>query len=76
LYPNFPVTQNLRRECCHATTNREGTKKEDQVQGEYLPISDYHALTLGLRLIIEGGMIGFYRLDTGEKLLNPDEAQQ
>jgi Uma2 family endonuclease len=39
----------------------------------YLPIKDGISQALQLRLQIEEKLIGFYRLDTGEKLLIPDE---
>ncbi len=41
--------------------------------GVYLPIRDYCSSVLGLRLAIGGAVIGFYHLDTGEKLFNPDD---
>jgi Uma2 family endonuclease len=45
-----------------------------RLQGEdYTPISDRISQRLGLRLAVEGSLISFYRLDTGEKLLIPDE---
>lgn len=45
-----------------------------RLQGEfYTPISNSQSQILGLRLEIEGKLIGFYRLDNGEKLLIPDE---
>ena len=39
----------------------------------YEPITDGQSQPLQLRLTAEGRLIGFYRLDTGEKLLVPDE---
>ncbi len=39
----------------------------------YIRIEDQHSLALNLRLAVEGKLIGFYRLDTGEKLLLPNE---
>jgi len=39
----------------------------------YEPITDSRSEPLGLRLAIEGKFIAFYREDTGEKLLIPDE---
>ena len=39
----------------------------------YELITDRQSQPLGLRLEIEGKLIGFYRLDNGEKLLIPDE---
>ena len=37
---------------------------------------DFQSRALNLRLQIEGKLIGFYRLDTGEKLLLPEELAQ
>lgn len=42
----------------------------------YVSITDGISSCLGLRLAVEGTLIGFYRLDTGEKLLIPDELAQ
>ncbi|MEM6400060.1 MAG: Uma2 family endonuclease, partial [Cyanobacteria bacterium P01_D01_bin.116] len=39
----------------------------------YQLITDNRSEPLKLRLAIEGELIGFYREDTGEKLLIPDE---
>ncbi|AFZ18976.1 Uma2 family endonuclease [Allocoleopsis franciscana] len=39
----------------------------------YTPITDSRSEPLKLRLAVEGKLIGFYREDTGEKLLIPDE---
>jgi multidrug efflux pump subunit AcrA (membrane-fusion protein) len=45
-----------------------------RLRGEtYEPITDQRSEPLQLRLQIEGHLIGFYREDTGEKLLIPDE---
>jgi len=45
-----------------------------RLQGEsYQLITDSRSEPLKLRLAIEGELIGFYREDTGEKLLIPDE---
>ena len=45
-----------------------------RLQGEiYEPITDSRSEPLQLRLQIEENIIGFYREDTGEKLLIPDE---
>ena len=45
-----------------------------RLQGEsYQIIADNRSEPLKLRLAIEGELIGFYREDTGEKLLIPDE---
>lgn len=47
------------------------------LQGEdYIPLADSISHQLSLRLVVEGNLIGFYRLDTGEKLLIPDELAQ
>lgn len=40
---------------------------------EYQPITDHRSQPLQLRLQAEGQLIGFYREDTGEKLLIPQE---
>lgn len=42
----------------------------------YEPITDSESRVLGLRLEVKGSVIGFYRLDTGEKLADPDELKQ
>lgn len=42
----------------------------------YIAITDSRSEPLKLRLAIEGKLIGFYREDTGEKLLIPDELAQ
>lgn len=45
-----------------------------RLNGEaYEPIMDDQSQPLRLRLTVEGKLIAFYRLDTGEKLLIPDE---
>ncbi|MGB8698923.1 MAG: Uma2 family endonuclease, partial [Thermosynechococcaceae cyanobacterium] len=45
-----------------------------RLQGEdYQPINDGCSKPLQLRLQVEGQLIGFYRQDTGEKLLIPQE---
>ena len=48
------------------------------IQGEYVPIENlcrgtYQSDGLGLRLVVDGTLISFYRLDNGEKLLIPLE---
>ncbi|MGJ3254129.1 MAG: Uma2 family endonuclease [Elainellaceae cyanobacterium] len=43
------------------------------IRDTYEPITDSRSEPLGLRLAIEGKFIAFYREDTGEKLLIPDE---
>jgi Uma2 family endonuclease len=48
-----------------------------RLQGEvYEPITNSRSAPLQLRLAVEGKVIGFYREDTGEKLLIPDELVQ
>jgi hypothetical protein len=55
---------------------------DDQLQGYrleheiYRPITDGRSEPLKLRLQVEGNLIGFYREDTGEKLLIPSELSQ
>lgn len=39
----------------------------------YVAITDNQSESLQLRLAVEGKLIGFYRLDNGQKLLVPDE---
>jgi hypothetical protein len=39
----------------------------------YEQIADGISQPLGLRLVVEGDLIGFYRLDNGQKLLIPSE---
>ncbi len=57
----------------------KGEWVEEQLRGYrlrgdiYEPIQDSRSEPLRLRLQIEGRLIGFYREDTGEKLLIPDE---
>lgn len=48
----------------------KGYRLRDEV---YTPIEDSRSEPLGLRLEIDGGLIAFYRHDTDEKLLIPDE---
>jgi predicted RNA-binding protein associated with RNAse of E/G family len=48
-----------------------------RLRGEtYEPIQDNRSEPLQLRLQIEGRLIGFYREDTGEKLMIPDELRE
>jgi Uma2 family endonuclease len=48
-----------------------------RLRGEiYEPITDSRSEPLQLRLVVEDKLIGFYREDTGEKLLIPDELAQ
>jgi Uma2 family endonuclease len=49
---------------------------EEEPLKHYSPIADFQSKALNLRLQVEGKLIGFYRLDTGEKLLLPDELAQ
>ncbi|HEY9673934.1 MAG TPA: Uma2 family endonuclease [Waterburya sp.] len=55
---------------------------EERLQGyrlrgeSYELITDNRSESLQLRLAVEGELIGFYREDTGEKLLIPDELVQ
>jgi Uma2 family endonuclease len=45
-----------------------------RLRGEiYEPITDSQSELLQLRVAVEGRVLGFYRLDTGEKLLIPEE---
>lgn len=60
----------------------KGEWVQEQLQGyrlwqdRYELITDNRSEPLGLRLQVEGELIGFYREDTGEKLLNPTEQAQ
>lgn len=45
-------------------------------KGEYELIENNDSEVLKLSLQVEGNLIGFYRKDTGEKLLIPDELAQ
>jgi Uma2 family endonuclease len=55
----------------------EETLQGYRLRGEiYEPITDSRSEPLQLRLVVEGKLIGFYREDTGEKLLIPDELSQ
>jgi Uma2 family endonuclease len=50
------------------------TVEEDGILvNRYEPITDGMSQPLGLRLVVEGDLIGFYRLDNGQKLLIPSE---
>jgi Uma2 family endonuclease len=45
-----------------------------RLRGEvYEPVTDSQSQPLQLQLAVEGKLVAFYRLDTGEKLLIPDE---
>ncbi len=52
---------------------REGLRGYQLVQETYQVIDDQISSALGLRLVVQDGLIAFYRLDTGEKLLLPVE---
>jgi Uma2 family endonuclease len=52
---------------------QEFINSEGEIEPTYLDIADGQSQVLKLRLVAEGRLIGFYRLDTGEKLLIPDE---
>lgn len=55
----------------------ENQLKGYRLRGEsYEPITDGHSQPLKLRLEADGGLISFYREDTGEKLLIPGELAQ
>jgi Uma2 family endonuclease len=47
--------------------------ESQNIEPTYVAISDQQSQVLGLRLEIEGDLIGFYRQDTGERLLLPLE---
>jgi Uma2 family endonuclease len=49
------------------------TEEEGKLVNRYAPITDGMCQPLGLRLVVEGDLIGFYRLDNGQKLLIPSE---
>lgn len=52
----------------------EGRLLGYRLRGEvYELVADKRSQPLQLRLVVEGGLIGFYREDTGEKLLTPSE---
>jgi Uma2 family endonuclease len=48
-------------------------EEEGILVNRYEPITDGISQPLGLRLVVEGDLIGFYRLDNGQKLLIPSE---
>jgi hypothetical protein len=48
----------------------QGYRLQDEI---YQPITDNLCQPLGLRLEVEGELLRFYRLDTGDKLLIPTE---
>ncbi|HEY9659873.1 MAG TPA: Uma2 family endonuclease, partial [Allocoleopsis sp.] len=62
------IPEKLRGYCWQEFVNSEG-----EVEPAYLDITDGQSQVLKLRLVAEDRLIGFYRLDTGEKLLIPDE---
>jgi Uma2 family endonuclease len=49
------------------------TEEGGKLINSYAPITDGISQPLGLRLVVEGDLIGFYRLDNGQKLLIPSE---
>ena len=51
-------------------TKLQGYRLQDEI---YQPITDSLSQPLGLRLEVEGELLRFYRLDTGDKLLIPTE---
>ena len=52
----------------------EGQLQGYRLQGEaYQPITDGCSEPLKLRMTVEGSLLGFYRMDTGERLLLPGE---
>lgn len=62
------ITEKLRGYRLHDFITLDG-----EPESVYELIADGHSQALQLRLTVEGLLIGFYRLDTGEKLLIPDE---
>ncbi|MBW4657909.1 MAG: Uma2 family endonuclease [Drouetiella hepatica Uher 2000/2452] len=62
------ITEKLRGYRLHDFVTLDG-----EPESVYEPITDGHSQVLQLRLTVEGLLIGFYRLDTGGKLLIPDE---
>lgn len=62
------IADQLRGYRWHAFRNTEG-----EMEPVYEPIADGQSQLLQLRLVPEQRLISFYRLDTGEKLLIPDE---
>lgn len=52
---------------------QEFINSDGEIEPAYLEITDSQSQVLKLRLTAEARLIGFYRLDTGEKLLIPDE---
>jgi hypothetical protein len=51
----------------------ETAEEEGETSNFYTPITDSTSAVLQLRLQVEGALIGFYRLDNGQKLLVPAE---
>lgn len=52
----------------------DGQLQGYRLQNEtYVPVSEPISQVLGLRLVVEGKLLGFYRVDTGERLLIPNE---
>jgi Uma2 family endonuclease len=48
-------------------------EEDGMLVNRYEQITDGISQPLGLRLVVEGNLIGFYRLDNGQKLLIPSE---
>lgn len=48
-------------------------EEEGKLVNHYVPITDGISQPLGLRLVVEGSLIGFHRIDNGQKLLSPSE---
>ncbi|NJK59280.1 MAG: Uma2 family endonuclease [Oscillatoriales cyanobacterium SM2_1_8] len=48
-----------------------GYRLQPTADAVYEPIPDGRSEALGLQLVVEGPSLGLYRLDTGEKLLDP-----
>jgi Uma2 family endonuclease len=49
------------------------TEESGKLVNRYVPITDGTSQPLGLRLVVEGDLIGFYQLDNAQKLLIPSE---
>jgi Uma2 family endonuclease len=48
-------------------------EEDGKLVNRYVPITDGTSQPLGLRLVVEESLIGFYRLDNSQKLLIPSE---
>jgi Uma2 family endonuclease len=62
------IPEQLRGYTLHEFINFDG-----ETESVYESIENGQSQVLQLQLVVEGRLIGFYRLDTGEKLLVPDE---